>query len=543
MVTDLSNEIGISSDWDYKSLRSPSQPETPQPKLVEESVPIALGKPMAVQVPVDATGRTDSFIDDLIRVFLDTPEAREREPLIVPLAIHVTCRPHAGEHEPVPRRPLLSEAKLIAEGTPAEVQIVLGWDLDTHRLLLLLPFDKHTAWLSDLGPIVESRRVTFGELETVLGRLNHAGYIIPLARHFLSRLQHRLRSRKPKRQQLTLTQPEIEDIALWAETFLPKAHAGISLNQMTLRQPTRIIWSDSCPFGMGGFHLSGRAWRFPMPCDSPLLGHDPVNNVLEFLAMVVNTWLLILDLRRDGLKQDCILALGDNTSAIGWLFRSGKLPSTSWYAEPVQMIARKLAQVVMDTSHCLASQHLQGEHNVVANLLSYSGSQRGSPHPLAPDYPDDRELTNRFHSVIPQLIPKAFDISPLPRQISSFVTQTLLTTESSWIQSRNRLTKTETESGGDGSDSAGKPVSTQTTTSQECATPTENLLYDPSSPSTEELNGTSPEPMLASVRERWWRRLCATPQAIWVRRSGTVTNKVPFTSRTAPSSSLPFVHS
>jgi hypothetical protein len=43
---------------------------------------------MAVHVPTTVIARPDSFIDDLIRVFLDDPRNREQEP-------------HAGKSEPI----------------------------------------------------------------------------------------------------------------------------------------------------------------------------------------------------------------------------------------------------------------------------------------------------------------------------------------------------------------------------------------------------------------------------------------------------------
>ena len=490
---------------------------------------------MSVEIPVEATGRTDAFIDDLIRVFLDTEENRRRQPHAVPLAVHVTCRPHAGDDEPVPRRPLLSDEKLEAEGTPAEIQIVLGWDLNSRLLLILLPFDKFTAWSSDLRAIIAAGKITFGELESVMGRLNHAGYIIPLARHFLGRLQIRLKVRRPKKQEFTLTKLEIEDLRLWTDTFLPKAHRGISLNTMTIRRPSQIIWSDSCPFGMGGVHLAGRAWRFAIPTDSALFGDDTANNLLEFLAMVSNIWLLLLELDQAGVEEECILALGDNTSAIGWLFKSGKLPSNSRYFEAVQFVARKLASLVLDSSHCLASQHIKGEHNVVADWLSYAGSQRGEPHPLAPDFPSDETLTQRFHDYVPQLIPPDFAISPLPSEISSFVSRVLQIAESSWTQNKKKLTRKVTESGDDGSGSVDDLDLTEMSSSPACDDPNGSSQFDPFSPFTASLSGINPEPMLESVRSRWWQQLCEMPQAVWVRRSGTISNQVPFTSRTAPS--------
>jgi hypothetical protein len=204
MVTDLSNEIPLCTEWDHTKLRSPAQPETPAPVLLPDNVPIARAMPMAVTVPTTVTARTDSFIDDLIRVFLDTPLNRAREPHAVPLAIHVTSRPHMGDAEPIKRRGLLSAPKLEAEGTPEEVQIVLGWLLNTRILQIILPFDKYKAWSSDIRVILENKHTKFGELESTLGRLNHVGYVIPLARHFLNRLRLRIRQRKHKNQDLTL---------------------------------------------------------------------------------------------------------------------------------------------------------------------------------------------------------------------------------------------------------------------------------------------------------------------------------------------------
>jgi hypothetical protein len=87
-----------------------------------------------------------------------------------------------GDNEPVKRRDLLSKPKLLAEGTPEEAQIALGWILNTQLLQILLPTDKFEAWSTDIRAIVLDRRATCGDLEsTVAGRLNHGAVIIPLA--------------------------------------------------------------------------------------------------------------------------------------------------------------------------------------------------------------------------------------------------------------------------------------------------------------------------------------------------------------------------
>jgi hypothetical protein len=97
-------------------------------------------------------------------VFLDSPDNRRQQPDIVPLAVFATLRPHAGDNEPVPRRPLLSPSKVAAEGAPAEIQIVLGWEMNTRRLLIGLPNDKFVAWIGDITDTLTQRQITFATL-------------------------------------------------------------------------------------------------------------------------------------------------------------------------------------------------------------------------------------------------------------------------------------------------------------------------------------------------------------------------------------------
>jgi hypothetical protein len=83
-----------------------------------------------------------------------------------------------------------------------------------------------------------------------------------------------------------LSREELNNLKLWLE-FLQQARSGISLNYIIIRCPSRLGWSDSCPFGLGGFLLSGRAWRIQIPPFSPIYGVGIANNVLQFLAMLV----------------------------------------------------------------------------------------------------------------------------------------------------------------------------------------------------------------------------------------------------------------
>ena len=530
LVTDLANEIGQCEEWDPTECRSPAQPLTPEPLRLPASVPIVQARRMAVHIPpTKAGGRVDGFIDDLINVFLDTPANCLRQPNIVPLAMHLTSRPHAGnDEEPIPRRPILSIPKLLAEGRPEEVQIVLGWRLNTRLLEVSLPDDKYLAWSADVRKLREAGNCLTKELDTLVGRLNHTAYIIPNARHFMSRIRRGLEAGGSGRRQRKLGAEALEDLLLWEE-FLHHANQGVSMNLLVTREPDRICWSDACPFGLGGYSLSGRAWRLRIPMSSPIFGHQGVNNLLEFLGMAINIWLACLD-SPEG--EHCILAIGDNTSAIGWLHNSSRL-DTRWDAQRAHLqVARKIATLMIDFRCCLASQHLKGELNVVADLLSFAGdASRGKSHPIAADMPANDELTSRFLASYPSQVPESFAISQLPDEVLSWATQVLRVAESSLTADRKAATNHTT--------GPGAGVVDIVNTSGMVLTPS-SLCYPTTSGTsssgrsltfTAMPSGTPTVNLREIVANQWSQVLCEKPQATWLRRFGAVSGSAPCTSR------------
>jgi hypothetical protein len=77
--------------------------------------------------------------------------------------------------------------------------------------------------------------------------------------------------------------------------------------------------------------------------------------------MVITIWLCLLHCEEEALEQECILTLGDNTSAVGWLFKTMGVHQDSFYYDSVRrMISRKVAKLMLGTSHCLYSAHPGG---------------------------------------------------------------------------------------------------------------------------------------------------------------------------------------
>jgi hypothetical protein len=539
IVTDLANELSGCIDWDHRTTRSPAQATTPKPIRLPNGIPLEKGRTMSVLVPETKGGKVDGFIDDLINVFLDSEENCARQPHVVPLAMHITSRPHAGEgKEPIPRRPILSQPKLVAEGSPAEVQVVLGWKVDTRRLEVSLPRDKFDAWMLDLRVSRESKRVDRKELERLLGRLNHAAYVMPIARHFLGRIRTAVGPAPNQRTKggrtTKLSEAVKADLRLW-ESLLRQARKGISMNLLVTRQPDRICWSDACPQGIGGYNLNGRAWRVRIPKSSPIHGDGSVNNLLEFVGMVVNVWLSCLE---PGSDQACILAIGDNTSAIGWLNHTANIASNAGGTHLAQLnVARKLARTLLKYNCCLASQHVKGELNIVADLLSFEGNDRGKHHPLAYDQPPNDVLTERFIKHLPTQVTEHFNISQLPEEISSWIMRVLRIVESSMTDSKRAAMRDSTDYGEDGRATVTTSGTTGMYTSIDYPSTREECLPKHSSAFTERPIGLQPGSLQEIVRNQWSQTLYAKPQATWLRRFGSVAGQVPCTSRDLPTCS------
>ena len=75
---------------------------------------------------------------------LDTKENIPKERVAIPLSIHEVGR-SLDEKDPIPKKDLVSEDKLLAGRALEEVKIDLGWVFNTRNLTLSLPIHKYTA--------------------------------------------------------------------------------------------------------------------------------------------------------------------------------------------------------------------------------------------------------------------------------------------------------------------------------------------------------------------------------------------------------------
>ena len=183
------------------------------------------------------------------------------------------------------------------------------------------------------------------------------------------------------------------------------------MNLLTFRSPNIVHIGDASEHGLGSFASHGRAWRFIIP--NELRGRAHIN-LLEFLTQVISIWIDIIENKSS--KEDCILCMGDSTSAIGWLrrsnFRAKDENDIEW--EVKQNVARKLANLVLDSETVLYKQWFAGELNVVADSLSRDCY-----------YLNPSSHKTFLNSTVPQQLPQNFHISPVPTEICSFIISTL----------------------------------------------------------------------------------------------------------------------
>lgn len=137
--------------------------------------------------------------------------------------------------------------------------------MHTRTFLLSLPPDKFLAWVAVIHKLIAQGFSTRDELEKLIGRLNHVGYIIPFARHFMSCLHQNLAPPWQKHMKQFSTQQKA-DLHLWIE-ILNCAHQGISIILLTYRKPDDTCWSDACLTGMGSYNSNGSAWHFDVPVE------------------------------------------------------------------------------------------------------------------------------------------------------------------------------------------------------------------------------------------------------------------------------------
>jgi hypothetical protein len=503
---DLSNDLVRNPGWDPTRHFSPHSTKLPTSPILEPpDVPFAPAEPLSVPLPIDDAPKSEVYIDDLFNCYLLRHLARGSE--ILPFVLHLLGRP-PNPADPIERDDVLSISKFLAEATPSEVKTILGWVVDTRRLLLSLPTNKVVAWSTSIQAMLDDpSAVTYAALDTLIGRLNHCGFLIPQARHFMGRIRT-AKHHASKRRHTRLSSDVQLDLELWL-AFLASAGEGISMNNLTFRHPTHVSRADACEHGLGGYSLvTGKAWRLELPVSLRLRASL---NSLEHLASYIQ---LAFEVAENGLPPSSVILTGtDSTTAAGWLHHSS-FDDSSPDSTPLRLwVARATAQLLLDHSSVLFSKWFPGKENEVADSLSRD-------HHITND-----DLHPLLHSSFPEQMPQDFKICPLPRalslQVMTWLHKLPPSSQSPKVPTRSAIgTSHTTPRSSSGSNSITTPSSTPSNPSVASA----SSVPSPTPTATEDF------PLLSALIHEH-QVLVATPSTLWLRPTGLTGVAAPATTQ------------
>lgn len=518
--SDVSNDLVADPTWDHTSLRSPHQakmPEVPPSPHPPGELPHP-AQPLLFDFPEEEDNRLtkfDNFIDDLIAAGVEIGDNIARMAAAGPLAIHALGRP-LDDSEPIPRDDNLSLKKFSAEALPEEQKIVLGWLIDAWALTVKLPQDKYLAWSRSIQQIIDDGFVRYPILEELIGRLQHLCRIIRFGAHFMGRLRQLLSSFNGKKYARRHTDKDhLKDLCLWLK-FMRKAATGVSLNILVLRVPTHLYRCDACFHGIGGYSHRGRAWRYPIPEELRLRASI---NLLEFIGSVMGPW---IDFIEGNLPpESSIFSQGDNTTAASWLAKTNFSRN-----QPAHLkVARRLANLLLESETQLESEWIAGEDNPLADSLSRDTHLSVSHH------------TALLYSTLPEQMPDGFAITPLPDEISSWVGSILQLLPAS-PEPCPRPTPSKLKCGTAGSRTSAPPTEL-TTPSSNPSTPAST-----SSASNPPSSADSPKPFEQAnfkhtAVKAWLQQRSKVTLDRWYKPSGMLEGKTP---RSTPTANFPLFY-
>jgi hypothetical protein len=174
----------LDQHWSTESLTSRYDELIPVQERLEDETPFSQARPISVDIPVNDTGKANNYTDNMVPICLDIGSNAELCTDFAAISFDVLGR-HLEGFEPIAREVLLSLSKLLGEGRLQEVKTVLGWNLENFRLLVCLPSDKFGVWSADIESHISKWSILTAELKTLVGRLEHVGYLLPLVHHFL----------------------------------------------------------------------------------------------------------------------------------------------------------------------------------------------------------------------------------------------------------------------------------------------------------------------------------------------------------------------
>ena len=281
----------------------------------------------------------------------------------------------------------------------------LGFQIDTRAMVMRWPVEKRRQLQQLLDSVLTARpcRVHPRQISSILGLIRNAASVAPLGIYLSLRLQHSLndamqqQGARPQRRRwwrsawVTIPPEAILDLIMLRGT-LDENPAHYVWNRpiglLVPRSPTGEAYSDASYQGIGGWSPTYKfMWRLTRQ-DLIDMGFDMKTidasgepaaitedcgehiNVLEFVAIIVNFWVVLKCLQRLGpiTGGHIVSLLSDNTSALSWM---------RYAARSHRPVVRELARLFMsltlacaDIPFKVSGRHIAGVLNTIADTLS-----------------------------------------------------------------------------------------------------------------------------------------------------------------------------
>jgi hypothetical protein len=314
---------------------------------------------------------TDVYIDDFLAV--------AQPPLHLPwLNYLLTALDQVFVDLPTAnRRQVISASKLDkGDACYSTFKRILGWDIDTHKMILTLPKHRLQSLQDLLHMLMPKRRVSRKIWHKLLGILRSSTPAIYGAQHLFSLLQYALTHTKGR---IRMTQLLRAVLTAWLELATDASSLPTPIMTVVPRCPTIYAATDASKAGMGGFWVSHSpdgtpqftAWRSPFSAhiQERLVTADNTtgtitNNDLELTALIVGASLAAAAAAH---QHPHIAVATDNTSACAWASKG----STTTGKAPAYLL-HTLTQLRRHRPFTLLPLYTSGDTNTLADCCSRS---------------------------------------------------------------------------------------------------------------------------------------------------------------------------
>lgn len=241
---------------------------------------------------------------------------------------------------------------------------VYGLLVDTISQEVSLPQDKLRKLKENIKGLSGVRTIPVRQLQSILGLLNYASYVIAPGRAFLRRLFDLLKGHR-KTHHIFITREARADLRAW-ECFCTSFN-GRSFFRILSAQPDFKIFTDASGT-IAGAAVFGAEWLvYPWPkyLDN---SHITVKELVP-VNLAISTWGEFMRNRR-------VRAICDNTAVVHIINnQSSRNPE-------VMVWVRNLVLLILKFNICLEAEHVCGKHNFVPDKLSrfqFTEARRRAP--------------------------------------------------------------------------------------------------------------------------------------------------------------------